>query len=324
LLRDLVAPYVVSRPDPGQAVLQESGDQAMTLAMRALLHDPAFQRLEASWRSLRKLAGGIEVQEALSIFLLDLTQEELLLDLGGQEVRDSQLQALLMDADPSGGRPFSLVVADFEFGQTVDDLVALGRLGAMAAQAGGLVLGAASPRLLGVASLVDRTDPREWTGPPTDCTAVWDELRTSAVAPFIGLALPRLLLRLPYGTATDPTERFGFEELGPSPAHANYLWGNPAYGLARLLGRSFARSGWAFQPGEIQELDGLPAHVLRSSDGSRALQAVAEVFLSERAGEALLARGFMPFLSLKNRNAAWLPRMQSIASPPRALSGPWE
>jgi type VI secretion system protein ImpC len=136
------------------------------------------------------------------------------------------------------------------------------------------------------------------------------------------LALPRILLRLPYGKRSDALEQFPFEELTAARDHEAYLWGNPAMACALLIGRTFLERGWDMEPGDERDVGDLPAHVYEH-DGEKRLQACAEAYLSERAGEAMLARGLLPFLSLKNQNAARLMRFQSLADPAQALAGPW-
>ena len=69
-------------------------------------------------------------------------------------------------------------------------------------------------------------------------------MRAQPDAAWLGLALPRFLLRLPYGKKTDRCERFDFEELPDDPLHEHYLWGSPALACAVLLGVSFGRDGW--------------------------------------------------------------------------------
>jgi predicted component of type VI protein secretion system len=136
------------------------------------------------------------------------------------------------------------------------------------------------------------------------------------VAPYLGLALPRVLLRLPYGERTDRIERFGFEEIPGTPDHEAFLWGNPAFACAVVLAR-------VLQPdtdlSEAGDLGGLPAFVFTADDESR-LQPCAEVCLAERAVDAILARGIMPLVSIKNRDVVRLIRLQSIADPPTALA----
>lgn len=131
-----------------------------------------------------------------------------------------------------------------------------------------------------------------------------------------------MLLRLPYGKATDSIEQFAFEEADAGHAHEDYLWGHASLAVTLLLGRAFEASAWDMSPGDVQDLDDLPAHTVRRG-GEAHMQACAEAFLSERAGTALLERGLMPLLSFKNRNAARLLRCQSLSHPAQALSGAW-
>jgi type VI secretion system protein ImpC len=110
--------------------------------------------------------------------------------------------------------------------------------------------------------------------------------------------------------------------MDPAPEHDAYLWGSPAIACAELVGQGFCERGWETEPGDCLEVDDLPGYVPVGA-GEGPMQACAESFLSERAAEALLRRGMMPIVSLRNRNAARLVRFQSIADPPAPLAGPW-
>jgi type VI secretion system protein ImpC len=142
-------------------------------------------------------------------------------------------------------------------------------------------------------------------------------------AAYLGLAVPRLLLRLPYGKEGSTTDVFAFEEMPPGSPHDNYLWGNPAPACAALLGQSFSQSEWNLHPGQLTTLDGLPVHV-HEEDGERQMKPCAEVLLSNRALERLLDAGLMTFISERDRDAIRLARFQSIASPAAALAGRWQ
>jgi type VI secretion system ImpC/EvpB family protein len=195
-------------------------------------------------------------------------------------------------------------------------------LGAIASQAGAPLLAAAESSLLGCDSLRATPDPRDWQLPEDDDGRDWQSLRASPIAPWIGLALPRVLLRLPYGAKTDPLDALRFEELGLDAEHESYLWGNPALACALLIGQSFLDAGWDMQLGDRLELGDLPAHIVER-DGEKRMQACAELYLSERAGEAMLERGLMPLMSYRNRNAVRVLRMQSLSQPLQALAGCW-
>ena len=132
------------------------------------------------------------------------------------------------------------------------------------------------------------------------------------VAPWIGLALPRVLLRLPYGTKTDPVEAFAFEEMPSGRDPDAYLWGNPAFICAQLIVAAFVENGWEFNPGDVLDAEDLPAHVYEDA-GERVMQPGAEVLLGERAINAILAHGLMPILGHRQRNAVRLARFQLLA-----------
>ena len=98
------------------------------------------------------------------------------------------------------------------------------------------------------------------------------QLRRSPEARWLGLALPRFLLRLPYGKDTSPIEAFPFEEM-PESEHSAYLWGNPAFFCAQLIGQSFEAHGWDLARRLARRIDNLPMHVYRE-DGEAGGQAL--------------------------------------------------
>lgn len=325
-VRAIVAPYVVRDASDERTRLLDAVDQAASEQMRALLHHPRFQTLEATWRASAWLASRLETGETLTLSLLDVTKDELARDLSaaGDDPARSDLHRRLVDrgVDRLGGEPWSLVVGLFSFGPDADDAMLLARLGAVSSRAGGPFLATADPSHLGVGCLADHADPATWSEPGGEGTETWQALRESAVAPWIGLALPRLLLRLPYGASTDPIDAFAFEELTAASGHEALLWGSPAVGCAWLLGRAFEQRGWKLEPGDVLEIDDLPTWVRGEGDGRR-LVPCAEVLLSDRAAEELAARGYLALRSHASRNCVRLLRFQSVATPATQLSGPW-
>jgi len=92
--------------------------------------------------------------------------------------------------------------------------------------------------------------------------------------------------------------------------------------VALLLGQAFTESGWDLAPGQVQDVDDLPAYAF-SLNGEAQLQPCAEAWLGERASQALLEQGVMPLLSHRQRASVRLTRVQSIAEPAQPLAGPW-
>jgi len=311
LLRDIVAPYVEPKPDPQKPELLAQVDAAISGQMRALLHHPDFQALEAAWRAVFFLVRRLSTDVNLKVYLLDIAKPELAADLIATYER-------LIEGAP-GAESWAVLVGNYTFDQTDEDVRLLGRMAAVARQATAPFVAAASPRVLGCGSLAEAPEPREWH-PSTGESC--DALRLLPQARWLGLALPRFLLRLPYGKRTGATERFSFEEFGRAPGHEDYLWANAAFACACLLGEAFSESGWDLRPGEVSEISGLPLHVYRA-DGESHLKPCNEALLSERAAEAILDRGLMPLVSSRGSDSVRLVRFQSLADPGSALSGRW-
>lgn len=314
LLQTIVQPHIV-HTDPRQTTWVTAVDAAMGDAMRTILHQPAFQALEAAWRGAHSLVAALD-DDAAQIFLLDVTRQELLLDLYAAQGKPSATglhrRLIELGVQMPDGQPWTLLVGDYAFGAAPEDVALLGMLGSVAAAAGGPFLAAAAPSLLGCDSAAALADPEHWSPLSTTVEQHWRLLRTHAVASWIGLALPRVLLRLPYGRKTDPLESFAFEEMPGGRDPATYLWGNPALVCARLIAAAMADNGGEVNAGGGLELDDCPTHVYEEA-GERLMQPATEVLLGERATREILARGLMPLLGHRQRPAVRLARLQSLA-----------
>jgi type VI secretion system protein ImpC len=290
--------------------------------MRRILRDPRFQALESAWRAAHWLVTNLETDETLQVHLLDVGKDELAADIAGagDDLERSALYRLLMQHGPGmpDGPAWSVLAGDYRFGAGADDVALLAALGAIGAQVGGPFLAEADASILGCRSLAESPDDRRWERLDDETAARWSALRQSKAAPWLGLALPRVLLRVPYGRKSDPIEQFAFEEM---PGGA-YLWGSPAIACALLLGQAYSDAGPDMTPGDRQELTDLPCYTSGEA-GERVMTPCAEVALSERTANAILDRGLMPALGFANRNAVRIARFQSLADPPTALSGPW-
>jgi type VI secretion system protein ImpC len=324
-LRKLVAPHRAQAPAPDEGRLVELVDQAAGAQLRGLLHHPDFQSLESAWRGVFFLTRRLDTDENLKLYLLDVSKTELTTDLARDDLGASELHRLLVEetVGTPGAAPWSVLAGLYTFGRGPEDVETLARLAHLARRAGAPFLASTDCSLLNCGSLAETPDSRDWNVPagPEEEEA-WAALRQLPEAAYLGLALPRFLLRLPYGKEYSPAEEFAFEELPEGPGHQDYLWGNPAIACACLLGQTFNRHGWALRPGSVLDIDGLPLHVYQEG-GERLLKPCAEVVLRERAIEAILERGLMPLLTIQGTDRVRLARFQSLASPPGPLCGRW-
>jgi len=322
LLSKIVGPHVVQEPDPKVDSAIRAVDQAIAESMRRILHHPDFQALEGAWRSLYNLVQESEFGEELQLKVCNVSMKSLLngLPASASAIEDSGLYQLLVGrfrraADDQG---FSLLLCNFYFGGSPDDVALLAALGSLAHAHGAAVIGAAQSELVGSYSLVEQPSFNDWS---QQDNPFWRQLRESPMAARIGLVLPRILGRLPYGRDTDEIGDFDFEEI-VTRTHEDFLWVNPTLSCARLLAESFAQSGWEMNPDDNTDIEDLPAYTY-DEDGEKKLLPCAELFLPERSAEAILGMGVMPIASYRGRDMAKLLRFQSIAKPAAALSGPW-
>jgi type VI secretion system protein ImpC len=321
-IKRIVTPHLLNEVDPRGPELLQRIDAAGAALMRALLHHPRLQALEALWRSVDTLVRRIETTPQLQLHLIDVSKEELTADQNlDTELQESGLYRLLVEStvETPGAQPWAVIAGGYSFGPTPDDLLLFARLGALASLAGAPWISEAHPHLVGCDSFGSTPDPADWW--PRE-NALWEALRHEPQARYLGLALPRLLLRLPYGEETEPCETFPFDEIPGSPAHEDYLWGNPAFACAGLLARSYSSAGWSLSPGMHLDIGNLPLHLYRE-DGDAVAKPCAEALLTDRTAEALLEHGLMPIASRKDTDSVRLIRFQSIAEPLASLSGRW-
>jgi type VI secretion system protein ImpC len=298
MLGEMVSKYTKPKPDPRQPELIAQTDTAITGEMRVVLHHPAFQSLEAAWRALYFLVRRLETGDELKIFVMDLPSEELFTAEGLAALR----RVVVTEGTGTiGAEPWALIAGLYSFSSEHEGVLA--QIAAIARTAGAPFLSGLGPSVVGL-------------------QGVFDELRKSAAARWVGLAMPRFLLRQPYGKNSDETETFAFEEMPTPVEHERYLWGNPAIAIAYLLGESFSRYGWELRPGVLRDVDGLPLH-LYQHDGEKVLKPCAEILMTEEVAEVLMDRGFMPLASIKGTDTVRVVRFQSIASPSAALAGRW-
>jgi type VI secretion system protein ImpC len=325
-VRGIMAPHIVPKADPRQAEALGLIDLATSAQMSALLHLPAFKALESAWRAVYFLVRNVETNSRLKVLLIDVSKEELARDLASSpDLASSGTYRLLVEktVGTPGAEPWAVLAGNYTFDSSREDVEMLGRMAKVAAAAGAPFIAGASPLLVGCESTADLPDRRKWTvETPKETAAAWHALRSDPETRYLGLALPRFLIRLPYGKETESTELFEFEEIPDLAVHDNYLWANPAFAAALLLARTFAEQGWQMRLGTLAEISGVPLHIYTEENEARA-KPCAEVLMTQTAAEEMLQMGFMPLASIKDQPVIRLVRFQSFADPPSALVGRW-
>lgn len=313
LIGRAVRPHMVSEMGAEQHELIGRVDDVLVATLRVLLHEPEFSALEALWRGVDFFVRRCDADAAIQIDVLDLGKSELAtltaVDTDGKAVRADRLP--LHDGVSSESR-WSLVIAAHSVGP--GDVRLLRGIADLAGAMRTPWVAAADPELAGATSFADGADVDDWQA---TASPEWNELRASPNARWLALALPRFLLRLPYGAHSDPIETLAFEEVEEGAVlHETYLWGNPAFLVGLVASEGQAPSETPASHGTI---GGLPVHTWRA-DGVAQATPCAEAFLPQRALMHLLDRGLTPLASARDADAVRMPRIQSIASPPTPLA----
>lgn len=327
-LSSVIRPHLVTKEDPLEKDLVAQVDAAMEQILRTVLHHPSFQELETIWLGLAFLVNRLETDSTLQISLLDLPKSELSADLlGSNDLYATQLYRLLVQetVHTPGAHPWAVVAGVYTFDRTSEDVQILERIAHIAKEAGAPFLASASPGVVGCSSFGALPDPDDWQNPLAhpEKQQQWEQLRRMDHASYLGLSLPRFLLRQPFGRETEAISLFDFEEMAGVPGHDDYCWGNPIFAGLALLGQAFSEEGWHPRPGSVQDIDGVPVHVYQDGTGDTVTKPCAEACLTEQAAEHLLEAGLMPLLSYKNQDRIRLVRFQSIALPLKPLQGRW-
>jgi type VI secretion system protein ImpC len=211
------------------------------------------------------------------------------------------------------------LIGDYEFGRHPEDIEFLDRISQVAAAAHAPFLTAANSELLNLESFTQLGEPRDvakiFEG---NVYAKWRSFRESEDSRYVGLAMPHILMRLPYGKETKPIDEFAYEERVDGSDHSKYLWGNAAYALGGRLTTAFAKYGWCAAIRGVQGgglVEGLPTHTFSTDDGDVALKCPTEIAITDRREKELADQGLIPLVHCKGADYAAFFSVQSANKP---------
>jgi type VI secretion system protein ImpC len=286
-------------------------DRLITAQMNEIMHHEDFQKLEGSWRGLHHLVKNSLTSTQLKIRVMSVTKKDLLKDFErALEFDQSSLFKKIYEEEYGtfGGAPFGAIIGDFEFGNHPQDMALLESIAGVAATAHAPFLSAASADMFGWDTFSEMTDVRD-VSKIFDRTeyAKWRSFRESEDSRYVGLTLPHVLGRQPYGASTKPTESFRFEEDVDGKDHKKYLWSNAAYSLGTRLTEAFSMYGWCVAIRGVEGgglVDGLPTHTFETDEGEVAMKCPTEVAITDRREKEFSDNGFIPLVHCKGTDYA--------------------
>jgi type VI secretion system protein ImpC len=299
-------------------------DKKLTEQVNEILHHQDFQQLESAWRGLHYLVNNTETDEMLKVRVMNISKKDMhktLRKFKGTAWDQSPIFKKVYEEEfgQFGGEPFGSLVADYHFDHSPPDVELLGEMAKIAAAAHAPLITGANPTLFQMDSWSELANPRDLTKIfQTPEYAAWRSLRESEDSKYVGLAMPRFLGRLPYGSKTDPVEAFAFEEDTDGTDHSKYGWVNAAYGMAVNINKSFKEYGWCSRIRGIESggaVEGLPSHTFPTDDGGVDMKCPTEIAISDRREAELAQNGMMPLIHRKNSDVAAFIGAHSLHKP---------
>lgn len=284
-------------------------DSKLSQQMDEILHHPSFQALESAWRGLKLLVDRTDFRENTRIELINASKQDLLEDFeDSPDIVQSGLYKHVYTAEYGqfGGKPVGALISNYYFGPSAPDIKTLQYVASVASMAHAPFIASAGPQFFGLESfngLPDLKDLKDhFEGPQF---AKWQSFRERDDARYVGLTLPRFLLRTPYDPVENPVRSFVYRE-NVAGSHEDYLWGNTAFAFATRLTESFARYRWCpniVGPQNGGAVEDLPLHHFESM-GEIETKIPTEVLVSDRREYELAEEGFIALTMRKGSDNA--------------------
>lgn len=306
-------------------------DEKLSQQINEILHAPEFQEVEGAWRGLHYLVFNSETDAMLKIRVMNVSKDELYSHL-------RQYPSAAWDQSPLfkkiyeeefgqlGGQPYGALIGDYYFSHKARDVTLLRDLSKIAASAHAPFISAADPTLMGMDSWTELSNPRDLSKVfDTPDYAAWKSLRDSDDAKYLGLCLPRVLSRVPYGVKSEPVAEFAFEEETDGHKGEKYAWMNAAYAMAANINRAYKEYGWCSRIRGVEsggEVENLPTHTFPTDDGGIDLKCPTEIAISDRREAELAKSGLMPLIHRKNTDRAAFIGAQSLVRPKSYQNNP--
>lgn len=289
-----------------------------------ILHHEKFQKFESAWRSLKYLIDSVDFRANIKLEILDTDKQTIQDDF--EDAPDTTLTGLykhvyVQEYDTPGGEPVSAVISNYEFDASAPDITLLSDLSRIAAAAHCPFLGTVGAKFFNKESIDEVTKIHDLSNYLEKAEYIrWNSFRETEDARYMGLTLPRFLLRLPYGEQ-NPVKDFCYVEQVDGDDSSKFLWGNANFLFASNMAKSFRKYGWTLNvrgPEAGGKVEQLPLH---QYDIGRGLQTKipSETIIPETRELEYANLGFIPLSYYKNSDFACFFSANSTQKPKEYL-----
>jgi type VI secretion system protein ImpC len=294
-------------------------DQLVNDQLNEIIHNVKFKRMESDWRALNDLVRNTNFKANVMIDVIDVSKEELYEDFDSNavDITGSALfkKCYLAEYDQYGGKPYGSIVGLYEFEHTPRDEFWLKIMGKIASASHAPFVGAVSPKFFGCETIEELSAIKDLEGLMNHPRyGSWNALRESEAAAYIGLTLPRYILRQPWDPDLNPCGNLAFKEEVRGDQNSDYLWGSSAILFAQNMVRSFTTSGWCQYlrgPKGGGLVSGLPVHMFNIR-GEEEMKVPVEMTIPDYRELEFANAGFMPLIYRKGTSDACFFSCQSL------------
>ncbi|MEG5673982.1 type VI secretion system contractile sheath large subunit [Enterobacter hormaechei] len=285
-------------------------DFQISRQLDAVMHHQEFQKVESLWRGLKQLVDSTDYRQNVKTEILDVSKEDLRQDFeDAPELIQSGLywHTYTAEYDTPGGEPIGSVISSYEFDASPQDVALLRNISKVSAAAHMPFIGSVGPKFFLKDSMEEVAAIKD-IGNYFDRAEYikWKSFRDTDDARYIGLVMPRVLGRLPYGPDTVPVRSFNYVEQVKGPDHEKYLWTSASFSFASNMVKSFINNGWCVQirgPQAGGAVKDLPIHLYDLGTGNQ-VKIPSEVMIPETREFEFANLGFIPLSYYKNRDYA--------------------
>jgi type VI secretion system protein ImpC len=299
-------------------------DSIINEQLNVIIKNKKYIELESNWLGIKDVIDNTNFHENIKIDLFDVTKDELASDFDCNSVdvtgSDFFKKTYLSEYDQFGGEPYGAFIGLYDFDHSTEDIDFLSTMGKMASVNHSPFIGSLSPSFFGMKhfeELSDIKDVNKLMQHPR--YRRWQKLRDSREAVYLGLTMPRYLVREPWEAEVNPAGKafksFN-EEVNPED-DSNFIWAKSSLLFARNLTRSFEETGWCQWirgPKGGGHIEQLPSYQFNTR-GKDEVKPPIEVTLPDNKELALAKGGIMPIIQEKNTANACFFSTQSLKAP---------
>lgn len=308
-------------------------DEVISKQMDEIIHAPEFQAIESAWRGLHHLVQNTSFNGPVVFDVLDAKKEEVYEDLEeaangeGYEKQSGLWHHVYWDAyDKVGGHPYSSIIADYQLGNSNQDIQLLEHIAVLSESAQLPFVANVGTRFFDEESFDKVMNNRHLVEEVKQSGkfSAYRSFRENENSKFLGLCLPRFLGRLPYNANAEPTKNFNYTETILNGKSDNSLWCSASFAFASNMVHSFEEWGWSVKIVGMEtggKVAGLPTPVY-NIDGQEKTKVPVESSVGQNKEQELCDLGFIPLAHWDRTDFACFFEAPSVQRPKEIKNDP--